>query len=61
MKALNPAVKKTLVSLVFVAIITVAYALVFTLSEFADSPYSSLKDFLESKYLIKQLRFRFNL
>ncbi len=47
MKSLNPVVKKTLVSLVFVAIITIVYALVFTLSEFADSPYSSLKDFLE--------------
>ena len=53
MKALNPAVKKTLVSLVFVAIITVAYALVFTLSEFADSPYSSLKDFINSGSALK--------
>ena len=35
-----------MVPLLFVAIITLIYGLVFTLSEFADSPYSSFADFL---------------
>ena len=47
MKSSLSNIKKILVPLFFVAIITIVYALVFTLSEFADSPYSSLKDFLE--------------
>ena len=46
MKTSGFAIKKLLVPLFFVTIITIVYALVFTLSEFADSPYSSLKDFL---------------
>ena len=47
MKSSLSNIKKVLVPLFFVAIITIIYALVFTLSEFADSPYSSMKDFLE--------------
>ena len=47
MKISGSAIKKVLIPLFFVGIITIIYALVFTLSEFADSPYSSLKDFLE--------------
>lgn len=47
MKSSLSNIKKLLVPLFFVAIITIVYALVFTLSEFADSPYSSMKDFLE--------------
>lgn len=47
MKISGYAIKKVLIPLFFVGIITIIYALVFTLSEFADSPYSSLKDFLE--------------
>ncbi len=47
MKTSGYAIKKVFVPLFFVAIITIIYALVFTLSEFADSPYSSLSDFLE--------------
>lgn len=39
-------VKKVLIPLFFVFVITIIYALVFTLSEFSDSPYSSLDDFL---------------
>ncbi len=46
MKISGSAIKKTLIPLLFVIIITIVYALVFTLSEFSDSPYSSLKDFL---------------
>ena len=46
MKTSGTAIKKILIPLLFVTIITIVYALVFTLSEFADSPYSSLKDFL---------------
>ena len=47
MKSSLSNIKKVLVPLFFVAVITIVYALVFTLSEFADSPYSSMKDFLE--------------
>ena len=47
MKSSLSNIKNLLVPLFFVAIITIVYALVFTLSEFADSPYSSMKDFLE--------------
>lgn len=47
MKSSLSNIKKLLVPLFFVAVITIVYALVFTLSEFADSPYSSMKDFLE--------------
>ena len=46
MKTSGTAIKKILIPLLFVTIITIVYALVFTLSEFADSPYSYLKDFL---------------
>ena len=38
--------KGVVLPLLFVAAITLIYALVFTLSEFADSPYSSFADFL---------------
>ena len=38
--------KGVLAPLLFVAAITLIYALVFTLSEFADSPYSSFADFI---------------
>lgn len=46
MKISGSAIKKVLVPLLFVFIITVAYALIFTLSEFSDSPYSTFHDFL---------------
>lgn len=46
MKTSGSAVKKVLVPLFFVAIMTIIYALVFTLSEFSDSPYSNLSDFM---------------
>ena len=47
MKISASALKTVFFPLLFVMAITIAYALVFTLSEFADSPYSSLNDFLE--------------
>lgn len=46
MKTSGSAIKKVLVPLLFVFIITVAYALIFTLSEFSDSPYSNFHDFM---------------
>lgn len=46
MKTSESAIKKVLVPLLFVFIITVAYALIFTLSEFSDSPYSNFHDFM---------------
>lgn len=46
MKTSGSAIKKVLVPLLFVFIITVAYALIFTLSEFSDSPYSNFQDFM---------------
>lgn len=46
MKTSVSAIKKVLVPLLFVFIITVAYALIFTLSEFSDSPYSNFHDFM---------------
>ena len=46
MKISHTARKGVLVPLLFVTAITLIYALVFTLSEFADSPYSSFADFL---------------
>ena len=46
MKTSWSAIKKVLVPLLFVFIITVAYALIFTLSEFSDSPYSNFYDFM---------------
>lgn len=46
MKTLGSAIKKVLVPLLFVFLITVAYAFIFTLSEFYDSPYSNFHDFM---------------
>lgn len=46
MKTSGSAIKNVLVPLLFVFIITVAYALIFTLSEFSDSPYSNFHDFM---------------
>ena len=46
MKTSGSAIKKILVPLLFIFIITVAYALIFTLSEFSDSPYSNFHDFM---------------
>ncbi len=46
MKTSGSAIKKVLVPLLFVFIITIAYALIFTLSEFSDSPYSNFHDFM---------------
>ena len=46
MKNIGPAIRKVLVPLIFVTVITIVYALVFTLSEFADSPYSNFHDFM---------------
>ena len=46
MKTSGSAIKKVLVPLLFIFIITVAYALIFTLSEFSDSPYSNFHDFM---------------
>ena len=46
MKTSGSAIKKELVPLLFIFIITVAYALIFTLSEFSDSPYSNFHDFM---------------
>ncbi len=46
MKISGSAIKKVLVPLLFVFIITISYALIFTLSEFSDSPYSTFHDFL---------------
>lgn len=46
MKTSGSAIKKVLFPLLFVFIITVAYALIFTLSEFSDSPYSNFHDFM---------------
>lgn len=46
MKIKKSVVKNIFVPLLFVIAITIAYALVFTLSEFADSPFSSLSDFM---------------
>lgn len=46
MKTSGSAIKNVLVPLLFVFIITVAYALIFTLSEFSDSPYYNIHDFM---------------